>query len=68
MRASSNGHVDVACFLVDQGADVNATGMFGWTSLILASNDGHVDKATTPNLFADSGAIEPLFAKSEDAP
>ena len=42
---SSNGHVDVAKVLIQNGADVNAVDWNKWTALHFAAWEGHVDVA-----------------------
>lgn len=41
--ACRNGHLDVARYLLDRGADVNAKGYFGGTGLHWAAINGHAD-------------------------
>jgi serine/threonine-protein phosphatase 6 regulatory ankyrin repeat subunit B len=52
MRACLYGHENVARFLLDNGANVNATSG-SWTSLILAARDGFTDVV---ELLIDRGA------------
>jgi ankyrin repeat protein len=39
--AARNGHIDVARFLLDKGADINCTGFFGAPGLHWAALNGH---------------------------
>jgi ankyrin repeat protein len=43
--ASENGHKQVACFLIERGADVSAQDKYGKTPLHRASRRGHVEVA-----------------------
>lgn len=52
--AARNGHRDVAEYLLDQGADVNARGVFGATALQWAAFNGH------------AGMVELLLARGAD--
>jgi ankyrin repeat protein len=42
-QACVNGHLDLARFLVERGADAYAQDQYGWTPLNLASFNGHFD-------------------------
>ena len=44
-KAAEKGHVEIAKFLVSQGADVNVTDMNGMTPLCIATVCGHVEVA-----------------------
>lgn len=43
MKAAQGGHFEVAKFLVDHGADVNAQNNAGWTALMKAAMEGHLE-------------------------
>jgi len=43
--ASRNGHMAVACYLLDNGAEINFYDRLGWTALHEASDYGHLDMA-----------------------
>jgi len=40
--ASENGHMEVVCYLLDQGADINARDDYGRTPLYEACREGHL--------------------------
>jgi ankyrin repeat protein len=52
--AARNGHREVVEYLLDQGADVNARGVFGATALQWAAFNGH------------TGVVELLLARGAD--
>jgi len=41
--ASENGHLGVVCYLLDQGADINARGDLGQSPLYVACQEGHLE-------------------------
>lgn len=51
--ASGQGHLEVVCFLLDHGAEIDLRGHNGGTALMWACANGHVDVATT---LLDRGA------------
>jgi ankyrin repeat protein len=55
--ACRNGHTDVARFLLQRGADVDARGFFGGTALHWAAGHGHLE---TVQLLLAHGAITDL--------
>jgi len=40
--AAGNGYVEVACYLLDQGADINAKDRHGWPALHRVGTYGHM--------------------------
>ena len=53
MWAASEGHADVAQFLIEVGADVHARSVHGTTALLLAARNGDVE---TARVLLDGGA------------
>ena len=53
IEAAENGHVEVCLFLIEQGANVNATNWHGLTPLHLTAVNGHVEVC---RLFIERGA------------
>jgi ankyrin repeat protein len=58
--AAARGHVKVAAYLIERGANVNSADGDGWTPLLLAARHGHLDVVT---LLVEHGAR--LDAKTE---
>jgi ankyrin repeat protein len=56
--AAERGHVETVALLLDRGADVNATGEYGWSPVHLAANWGHTEVA---GLLLDRGAKMDIF-------
>jgi len=42
-EAAKGGHLQMVRWLLDEGADLNATDLFGWTPAMLAASEGHLD-------------------------
>ena len=67
IEAAENGHVEVCLFLIEQGANVNATNWLGWTPLLLAAYSGYVDvcrllieRGANVNATTDNDGMTPL--------
>ena len=60
-KVALSGHVDLARFLIEHGADVTAQEKDGWTSLHRAAFRGHVDLA---GYLVENGAQ--VTAQDED--
>jgi len=76
MKAAGNGHTDVVKLLIDNGAYVNAEGIYGWTALHALAWNGRNNKAkeiagllltngANVNAKTDSGET-PLMLASAD--
>jgi len=58
--AANFGYMDVAVYLLDQGADINTRDEDGWTALDRACDQGHVGMV---NLLVSRGA-DPVASES----